>query len=43
MAGAALAVGLMLRDRKGTRREGILLLACYVGAALAYYFSGNRV
>ena len=43
MAGAALAVGLMLRDRKGTRREGVLLLACYAGAAAAYYLSGNRV
>ncbi len=43
MAGAALAVGLMLRDRKGTRREGLLLLVCYAGAAVAYYLSGNRV
>ena len=43
MAGAALAVGLMLRDRRGTRREGAFLLLCYAGAALAYYLSGNRV
>ena len=43
MAGAAVAVGLMLRDRRGTRREGVLLLVCYVGAAVAYYLSGNRV
>jgi Ca2+:H+ antiporter len=43
MAGAALAVGLMLRDRRGTRREGVLLLVCYAGTALAYYLSGNRV
>jgi len=42
IAGGALAVGLMLRDRRGTRREGILLLVCYAGAALAYYLSGNR-
>jgi hypothetical protein len=33
----------MLRDRRGTRREGVLLLACYLGAAIAYYLSGNRV
>lgn len=43
IGGAALAVGLMLRDRRGTRREGLLLLACYVAAAVAYYLSGNRV
>jgi Ca2+:H+ antiporter len=43
IAGGAVAVGLMLRDRRGTRREGILLLVCYAGAAVAYYLSGNRV
>jgi Ca2+:H+ antiporter len=43
MAGAAVAVGLILRDRRGTRREGVFLLVCYAGAALAYYLSGNRV
>jgi Ca2+:H+ antiporter len=43
MAGASVAVGLMLRDRRGTRREGMLLLLCYGGCALAYYLSGNRI
>jgi Ca2+:H+ antiporter len=42
IAGAALFVGVIVRDRKGTRREGVLLLAAYVGVVLGYYFSGNR-
>jgi Ca2+:H+ antiporter len=43
IAGASLAVALALRDRRGTRREGLLLLLCYAGCVLAYYLSGNRV
>jgi Ca2+:H+ antiporter len=43
IAGASLAVALMLRDRRGTRREGLFLLLCYAGCVVAYYLSGNRV
>ena len=43
IAGASIAVGLMLRDRRGTKREGILLLLCYAGCVVAYYLSGNRI
>jgi len=42
MAGAALFVGIVVWDRKGTRREGALLLAGYAACVVAYYVSGNR-
>jgi Ca2+:H+ antiporter len=42
IVGAALFVGGVVWDKKGTRREGALLLTAYVGVVLAYYFSGNR-
>jgi len=42
MAGAALLVGLAVRDRRGTRKEGVVLLVAYAGCVLAYWLSGNR-
>ena len=42
IAGAAVIVGLVVRDRKGTRREGLLLLVAYAAIVVAYGFSGNR-
>jgi Ca2+:H+ antiporter len=42
IAGSALFVGAVVWDRKGTRREGVLLLAGYVVCVVAYYLSGNR-
>jgi Ca2+:H+ antiporter len=42
IAGAVLVVGLVVRDQKGTRREGAILLIAYAGMVIAYYFSGNR-
>ncbi len=42
IAGAVLIVGLIVRDQKGTRREGVILLIAYAGMVIAYYFSGNR-
>ncbi|HZR93714.1 MAG TPA: hypothetical protein VFA44_15045 [Gaiellaceae bacterium] len=42
IAGAALAVGAVVWDAKGTRREGALLVAAYAAAAVAYGLSGNR-
>jgi Ca2+:H+ antiporter len=42
IAGAALFVGVVVRDRKGTKREGLLLLVGYAAVVVAYGFSGNR-
>jgi Ca2+:H+ antiporter len=42
IGGAALFVGLVVKDRKGTRREGVLLLVAYAAVVIAYGFSGNR-
>jgi Ca2+:H+ antiporter len=42
IAGSALFVGAVVWDRKGTRREGLLLLAGYAVCVVAYYLSGNR-
>ncbi len=42
IVGAALFVGAVVWDRRGTRREGVLLLAAYAAVVLGYYFSGNR-
>jgi len=42
IAGAAVIVGLVVRDKKGTRREGVLLLVAYAAIVIAYGFSGNR-
>jgi Ca2+:H+ antiporter len=42
MAGAALLVGATVWDRRGTRREGIVLLVAYAACVGAYWASGNR-
>jgi Ca2+:H+ antiporter len=42
MAGAALLVGVVVWDRRGMRREGVILVAAYGACVLAYYLSGNR-
>jgi Ca2+:H+ antiporter len=42
IAGAALFVGVVVWDGKGTRREGTLLLLAYAAVAIAYGLSGNR-
>jgi Ca2+:H+ antiporter len=42
IAGAALFVAVVVRDRKGTRREGLILLLAYAAVVVAYGFSGNR-
>jgi len=42
IAGAALLVGAVVWDRRGMRREGVLLLAAYVACVAAYWVSGNR-
>jgi Ca2+:H+ antiporter len=42
MAGAAVIVGVVIRDERGTRREGLVLVAAYAACVLAYYLSGNR-
>jgi Ca2+:H+ antiporter len=42
IAGAAAIVGLVVRDTKGTRREGALLLVAYAAIVIAYGLSGNR-
>jgi Ca2+:H+ antiporter len=40
--GSALFVGIVVWDKKGTRREGFLLLAGYAVVCIAYWLSGNR-
>ena len=42
MAGAALFVGLVIWDRRATRKEGVLLLAGYAVCVAGYWVSGNR-
>jgi len=42
IAGSALFTGAVVWDRKGTRREGTLLLAGYAVCVAAFYASGNR-
>jgi Ca2+:H+ antiporter len=42
IAAAAVIVGLVVKDKKGTRREGALLLVAYAAIVIAYGFSGNR-
>jgi Ca2+:H+ antiporter len=42
MGGSALLVGLMLADGRGRRWEGFLLVAVYVGVALAFLAAGDR-
>jgi Ca2+:H+ antiporter len=42
IAGSALFVGVVVWDRRGTRREGLLLLSGYAVCVVAYYLSGNR-
>jgi Ca2+:H+ antiporter len=42
IAGAALLVGAVVWDRRGMRREGVLLLAAYAACVAAYWVSGNR-
>jgi Ca2+:H+ antiporter len=42
MGVSALAVGLILRDGRGRRGEGVVLVALYVAVALAYLVAGDR-
>jgi Ca2+:H+ antiporter len=42
IAGSALFVGVVVRDRRGTRREGAILLAAYAVCVVGFYVSGNR-
>ena len=42
IAAAAGFVGIVVWDRKGKRREGMLLLAAYAAVVAGYYVSGNR-
>jgi Ca2+:H+ antiporter len=42
MGGAALFVGVVLRDGRARRWEGALLLAAYAGIALLFLFAGDR-
>jgi Ca2+:H+ antiporter len=42
MAAAALLVGAVVWDRRGTRREGVILVAAYAACVVAYWVSGNR-
>jgi Ca2+:H+ antiporter len=42
MCGAALFVGFVVWDKRGTRREGVLLLVAYGVCVVAYALSGNR-
>jgi Ca2+:H+ antiporter len=39
---AALAVAAVVRDGRSSRREGIVLLAGYAAAVVAFFFAGNR-
>ena len=42
MGGSALLVAILVADGKGTRREGLLMLAAFVAVAVGYYVSGDR-
>jgi Ca2+:H+ antiporter len=42
IAGAAMLVGAVVWDRRGMRREGVLLLVAYAACVAAYWVSGNR-
>jgi Ca2+:H+ antiporter len=42
MGGAAVFVAAVVWDAKGARREGVLMLAAYLGVVVAYYFAGDR-
>jgi Ca2+:H+ antiporter len=42
MGGAAIAVALIVADRRGTRREGVVLIALYALAATSFYVAGDR-
>ncbi len=42
MGGSAVLVGIVLADGRGRRREGLFLVAVYVGVALAFLAAGNR-
>ena len=42
LAGAAMLVGAVVWDRRGMRREGVLLLVAYAACVAAYWVSGNR-
>lgn len=39
---AVAVVGLVIADGRGLRREGVLLVAVYVGVCVAFWFSGDR-
>ena len=42
MGGSALAVAVIVADRRGTRREGAVLIALYALAATSFYVAGDR-
>jgi Ca2+:H+ antiporter len=42
MGGAALLVGIVLADGRGRRWEGFMLVAVYIGVALAFLAAGDR-
>jgi Ca2+:H+ antiporter len=42
MGGAAIVVAAVVRDGRSTRREGALLVAAYVAAAVGFFLGGGR-
>jgi Ca2+:H+ antiporter len=42
MAAAVIVVALVVRDAKGTKREGIIMLAAYAATVLLYFVVGDR-
>lgn len=42
IAASAAIAGIVVRDRRGTRREGALLLIAYAAVVIGFGFSGNR-
>ncbi len=42
MGASAVAVALVVRSGRATRRDGVLLIGLYVLAAVAYFIAGDR-
>jgi Ca2+:H+ antiporter len=42
MGASAVAVALIVRNGRATRREGLLLIGLYILAAIAYFIAGDR-
>jgi Ca2+/H+ antiporter len=42
MAASVAIVALVIRDAKGTRREGLVMLAAYAAIVVLYYVAGDR-